>query len=314
MHPRLYTEEEKEIIKKLFDKNDKKNSVQKIIDVMPHRGRRSILDQAIALGISGNNHWTEDENKVIRGNFNIDNKVGSAKKIAKILGNRTSKAVLKQAIALGISTPTARWTEEEDETLRRHFDASNSVEAAKYIHKNYLSNRTIYAIRHRAHALGLTKLVREILWTQDEINILHQYAESTPLSVIIQKLSVLWDSKGLNYRSKNSVRQCLHRLNYSTRFEGDWFTMEQVSKGLGCSRKHARVLYERYQEVLQPQKIDSYNVVSAQNLKRFITRYPGEVAKLNPDIIWMIGVLTPDAQISPNSKLRRTKEEWGVTA
>ena len=314
MHPRLYTDEEKEVIRTLFDKNNKYDSVTQIQEIMPHRSRRSILDQAISLGISGNNHWSEHENKIIRSNFNVDNKVGSAKKIAKHLPGRTHKAVLKQAIAIGVSSPMTRWTDDEDETLRKHFDPSNSVESAKYIHNNYIPGRTVYAIRHRAHGLGLTKLVREILWTREELDILHQYAESTPVSVIKNKLAVVWDKKGVPHRSMNAIRQQLHRLEYSTKFEGDYYTMEQFSKGLGCSRKHARVLYERYQEVLQPQKVDSYNVVSAQNLKRFITRYPGEVAKLNPDIIWMIGVLTPDTQISPNSKLRRTKEEWGTAS
>jgi hypothetical protein len=257
--------------------------------------------------------YTEDEIKLVRAYFDECNKMGSAKKISNLLqGSRSVKSILRQATLIGINKPRPKWTPEEDDRILTHFDnrdALNSCSKIAWI----LTGRTAFAVKQRAYRLGLCRPLKTRTWDKQELDLLHNSAENVPLSVMYKKFQKLWNKLGLQHRSQKSISCKLTALGYSTKFEGDYYTLDQLSTAFGCSRKHVGVLYETYNNILLPEKMGKYNVVSLLNLRRFIIKYPGELAKLKPDIIWLISVMSPDSQISQMSRIRKTKEEWDMS-
>jgi hypothetical protein len=177
-----------------------------------------------------------------------------------------------------------------------------------------LTGRTAFAVKQRAYRIGLSRPLKTDAWNQQELNLLHEFAESVPLSVLHKKFKKLWDTLGMAHRTERSISCKLTSLQYSIKFEGDYYSLDQLSTAFGCSRKHMTFLYTEYNNILLPEKTGKYHVVSILNLRRFIIKYPGELAKLKPDIVWVISVLSPDSQISQMSRIRKTKEEWEVPA
>ena len=258
--------------------------------------------------------YTEDEIKIIKAHFNENNKMGSAKKISNLLqGKRSVKSVLRQATLMGINTPRLKWSKDEDEVIIAHFDNRDALRSCSKIAR-MLTGRTEFGVKQRAYRLGLSRPLKTYTWTQQELNLLHEFAESVPLSVLYKKFQKLWDKLGMAHRTERSISCKLTALEYSVKFEGDYYSLDQLSAAFGCSRKHMALLYTTYSKILLPEKMGKYNVVSLLNLRRFIIKYPGELAKLKPDVIWLISVLSPDSQISQMSRIRKTKEEWDISA
>ena len=102
------------------------------------------------------NAWTAEEIAVLREHY----PTGGSEAVAKLLPNRSRKAIKMHALVIGVGAKKAGpWTAEHDEVIRQHYAARGSAFVAEMV------GRTVLAVRYRARQLGvkgdLTRAGRE---------------------------------------------------------------------------------------------------------------------------------------------------------
>lgn len=190
------------------------------------------------------------------------------------------------------------WDELEKQIIKRHFNPKKSTESAKYIISNFLFDRTIQGVQYCASRMGLTRQIRRRKWLPIEIKRLSQLAEKKPLPEIYTQMRYFWNKNGLHPRTEMAVRQELSRLGFD--LYHDSLTIPGICEGLRCNDSvvHRWLKTEPFSKVLQPIRMHeterSPYYVKTSNFRRFAKKYPAEIARCVPDILWLVTILTSD--------------------
>ena len=107
-------------------------------------------------------HWSEDEDEIIKKYY----PTGGKKECKKYLIDRSERAIVRRAHALGIKRDIY-WLPEEDEIIKKYYPTGGKKKC-----KKYLPNKTEKAIKTRAKALGIK---RDIYWSPEEDEIIKKY-------------------------------------------------------------------------------------------------------------------------------------------
>lgn len=142
-----------------------KTSTKDILKYLPQRTPSSIEYRINYLNLGRMKHWSEEEDKKLKEIYSTT----PTEDLAKYFPNRTSGAILSRAVILKLSKE-GHWTPKEEELLSSLY---NTIPITK-IHKEYLPNKTISAIKNKTHALNLR-------WSKEETNLLRKiYRERSP--------------------------------------------------------------------------------------------------------------------------------------
>ncbi len=159
--------------------------------------------------------WTEEEIAYLK----IAYPTVYTKDIAKKL-NRSVCAVQLKANKIGLKKetgwshgrPAKRWTQDEDEFLKRHYEKDPHKEIAKKL------GRTVKAVRRRVGMLGIKKVdihsrgfVRRV-WTAEEEDLLLKLYPTTSIAEIARRLK----------RSYHSIWIKAQRLGVNRKTEHVW--------------------------------------------------------------------------------------------
>lgn len=211
--------------------------------------------------------------------------------IASTLG-RTYAATQHKIARLGLSKDKKLevcWQPWQDQILRDEYGFIPTKELIKKIGK---SERAIY---QRVSDVGLSYRTR-IPWDEEQIQILQKgIMEGCTVAEIYEDLCNCTKKKYGKYHSKPVFRSKLREIGLKPEvFDGcDYFCIEQIAVSLGITTTAAREMIRRHGKILKPETNFSNKLgISRKNLKKWITSYPGEVAKCNPDLVWLIEVIS----------------------
>lgn len=190
------------------------------------------------------------------------------------------------------------WTPEEIEILRVYYNPKQKDETLDKVYKLLNHRRTKAAILRKSDDMGLfyDRKPRKP-WTKEQLDFIHDNAESMPVRMLTMKLNQFSGYRNMPLRSLASVQSKCYELGYNHRGTGigcEYFNASDIADVLGCYPETATKLLKDFKDELQPEKNGTGNeyLVKKSNLSKFIKEYPGEVAKLNPNIVLLITVLS----------------------
>jgi len=187
----------------------------------------------------------------------------------------------------------AQYSEQEKEIIRQYYEPTKAKASIKVI-QQYLPHRSYKAILHQARVLNLSRHRSDIEWSQEELKVLHDLAETKPVSHVLACINRIRTMQCKHPRTRSAVARMMRKLSYSTLIDGEYYNIQQISDAIGATRQVVnRWLKEKsYVNVLKPQKEGNQTLISIDNLRKFFRKYPGEIGKFRVDIVWLISVLS----------------------
>jgi len=175
-----------------------------------------------------------------------------------------------------------KWTEEEQEIVRRDYNGKN--QSADDIAQRLGVTRC--AVKGQVQKLGLA-MQKSPRWTQGELE---------RLAELIHRYSIFGVARRL-HRSPNAVKVKATRLKLQLRTRDEWYTKKEVSEILGVDHKKVQawvdsgVLTATYHNGFKPQKNGtSMWHFEEKDLRRFIVNHSEELLGRNVDIqqiVWI---------------------------
>jgi len=195
----------------------------------------------------------------------------------------------------GGQAPKHRWTEEEEEIVRREYKGTNA--SARWI-ADYLSHLTgeritIWAVKGKAAALGILKQ-KSPPWTPDELERLQLLIHKHPIPQIAKRLG----------RSCNAVKVKATRLKLGLRTRDDWYTKRDVCEILGVDHHKVQAWIDRgalvatWHSDRKPQRNGmAMWHITTEALRSFIIRHCGELMGRNVDIQQIVWIIAGDMKV-----------------
>jgi len=192
--------------------------------------------------------------------------------------------VLSQAGKKGGKALKHKWTEEEQEIVRRDYNGKN--QSADDIAQRLGVTRC--AVKGQVQKLGLA-MQKSPPWTEKELERLQELIHRHSTTTIAKML----------HRSSNAVKVKATRLKLQLRTRDDWFTKREVGEILGVDHKKVQswidsgALIATYHNGKRPQK-NGMNMwhFELKDLRNFIVNYSEELLGRNVDIqqiVWILG-------------------------
>lgn len=188
-----------------------------------------------------------------------------------------------------------KWSEEDIRLLAHYY----SEKLPSYYIAEKLG-RSQQAIKLQALKHGYTDGGRSRPWEPEEIALVEDLSRSLEdlngsitISQVMQRLHGLWARKGWSGRSRSAVVKRINQIKYSRCVQENCYSLCQIADALRCSHKFVQswVRDKEMLRTLKP-KFDSQAIyVPRNNLREFMRRYPGEIAKCAPDIVWLLSVI-----------------------
>ncbi len=184
-----------------------------------------------------------------------------------------------------------RFTDAEKQLIAQEYSAGTSVSllAQKL-------DRTQGSIRYLIHHLRVKG--KKIVLLREEIEFLKEMViNELPFRFLYNSYVKKANEMGWVVRSKNSIGSILYRhkeFQSLKKRSGDYWSLNIISSALKCS-VGAIILWFRdaeYKTILDPVVMDGGYYIRPKNLARFCRQFPGEIAKYEPDILWLIDLLS----------------------
>lgn len=199
---------------------------------------------------------------------------------------------------------TRRFTEVEKDVIKRKFDPrhaeASSKEIIAEISERFGITRSVSGVKSQAKRMGLSRHIFARNWDEGELAILHDCAERLPVYKIKMKLDKYCTRNSLGTRSSLAISSKLRELEYDPGYqaiEGEYFHLKSIAAALGVSSSKMSKLARR-SDVAAVLKVDKtadiggYALVHISNLRKFIKKFPQEIANHKPDIAWLISILS----------------------
>ena len=186
-------------------------------------------------------------------------------------------------------TTKYNWTPEMDKEIRLAYQKYvTSKNALDYLEEQtFFLGRPRYTIKYRACRIGAAKSVDGSQWTQRELEILLGSVGERGIKSIQRKLK----SEGY-YRAESAIRQQIWTRGKSTK-NGNVMSAHKLSVLLGCNDHTVlRWIQKGWIKATQTGGENCAHQITRREVKRFVTQNPGEIDKLNPDLLWLISLLT----------------------
>lgn len=188
-----------------------------------------------------------------------------------------------------------RWSDGELDTIRNNYNPKNRDETLETCYLLLQGRRTKGSILSKVYEMGLfyEKKTKK-RWDEKQIEFLHTHAENIPIKQLTAKLNRFSEKRKLPLRSFAAVKIKLYELGYTHQGTGlgcEYFNASDIADIFGCSLDHSTKLIKNFKEMFRPKKNGTEYVIKHNNFVKFIREYPGEVAKLNPNIVMLIDVL-----------------------
>lgn len=256
--------------------------------------------------------WTKEQEETLRQELE---KLVSLKRIKKWTSrqmeemlaeklNRTVSAIQGKAdtMKLSFGDRADLWTDEEVEQLiedvrwlaaRGGLIRDISVQLAKKMRHN------AEAIQSKISKLGILPQPRRYgTWTEEEKEYLIAAAGERPFADVWHNHCRWRKSKGLKPRSRDALRRFYSANGISVKVVSDMmYTVTQIADGLRCpkSKIHRWLESEQQRKVLEPQGESSALYIRTKNLRRFLIKYPTSIEGTQPDMLWLIELLTDES-------------------
>lgn len=226
-------------------------------------------------------HWQPDELEFLRANYPILSKAELANRLGV-----TNNAVISCAKKYGFAGDRSpAWTEEEDRVLRELYAGSPRDILP------YLPNRTVNSVEYRVLVLGLQERRKARVWEEAEIRLLERL-EGLPVTKIKQSLDRLCEERGWTKRSRAAIGWKIRSKLQGSAAAHDCLSIKQLAAVLHADERRLKRWAETHQAELCPMVTDKGVYLKLSRLARFVSRYPGEIARFKPDIVWLVGLVT----------------------
>jgi hypothetical protein len=151
--------------------------------------------------------------------------------------------------------------------------------------------RSISSVDHMAADLGLTKNSKSRHWEPEEWAILNEFAGLESWAFIKRKLDKLCLDRGWSTRSPTAIKEKIRRQGEPT--NGDTVSFKSLEKLMRQDLRTLKKWLDRkeYVKVLKPHTTAHGTIIEAKNLRAFAIAFPGEFAKSNVDVVWLIGLV-----------------------
>jgi DNA-binding CsgD family transcriptional regulator len=200
-----------------------------------------------------------------------------------------SREVLSAAGIKGGQAPKHRWTEEEEEIVRRDYRGTRL--SCRMIAANL--GVTEYAVKGKAAALGILQQ-KSPPWTAEELE---------RLQLLIHKHAIPQIAKKLG-RSCNAVKIKATRLKLGLRTRDDWYTKKDVCEILGVDHHKVQAwidsgaLVATWHSEKKPQRNGmAMWHITTEALRSFIIRRSGELMGRNVDIQQIVWIIAGDMKV-----------------
>jgi hypothetical protein len=111
--------------------------------------------------------------------------------------------------------------------------------------------------------------------------------------LVVEKLNAWRKTKRLPKRTKETIRQKLNRCGYSTKLDSDrYLNLEALAQALGITQTRLEKLTKDYSIDTIQTKPKAPRVFDMLKIKNWFSRYPGVVARCEPDLVWLTELLT----------------------
>lgn len=239
----LWTEEEIKLLKENYLIYTAKEIKDKFL---PRRKVDNIHKKAHAMGLCKQPEngilWTEEEIALLKDKSATYTPKDIHK---KFLPNRTIHAIknkmenmgimaISDAVFSGANNSVSKWSEEEIELLRTHFDSKTVPQ----LQREFFPNRTIHSIYNKALKLGIRvpnqkcEKSKAVIWTEEEVNFLMSNFDENNMDYIVSNLPNRSRGSILNKAFQLGLYTRKHYPNRAAGSENPW-TVEE-DKILKC--------------------------------------------------------------------------------
>jgi hypothetical protein len=140
------------------------------------------------------------------------------------------------------------------------------------------------------------QLKRTKPWRDEELQVLENYAGFIPFKSIVKKIHQINFKNLEKCRTPVSIRKKLAYMGLDARCDGEYYTLSELSRLLGCSkgRMMAWAKNPKIREILKPDDDSAWQRVHRENIKKFIVEYRQEIATCKPELEWMLSLFVDD--------------------
>lgn len=168
----FWTEEEDNILRDAYKKYTGPDIILEAVRRLKGRSYEGVRERAWKLGLRNKNSWSEEEDNIIRENYNVLLVSEIANKLVESgFKKRTISSLQSRIYKLGLEHKNATWSEEEDEIIRKHYPEGGVDACVKF----GLNERSTLAIYTRAKFLKVKKQDMFEAWSDEELNIVREY-------------------------------------------------------------------------------------------------------------------------------------------
>jgi hypothetical protein len=186
-----------------------------------------------------------------------------------------------------------KFTQEEKELIIREYGSglTSTFALAEKL------GRTEGSIRDIIYRLGVAKR-RVNLFKREEIEFLKEMViDNIPLQFLYKSYVEKARSVGWIVRTKTSIESVLYNnkeFKGLRKRSGDYWSLNIISSALKCSPRAITLWFrdEEYKAILEPVTKDEEYYIHPKRLARFCRQFPGEIAKHQPDTLWLIDLLS----------------------
>lgn len=229
-------------------------------------------------------HWTEEEDKIICECYPS----GGSRECSKFLKSRSTEAIRKRAMVLGIVRERYRWSNEEDDFLREHYLEYGSAKCAEY-----LTNRNQDSIRARAAKLGIftpRKTSSPVPWTKEEDALLKKTFYSCTYSKMCELLpnhnenSIFYRAKKLGLNKEciewSNEEEEILKENFKSSKESVEKCMELLpGRTVPAIRLHAKKLGLTQKKPKNVNKWRTWTTKEDEKLLKLYKEYNGHISR-----------------------------------
>lgn len=226
--------------------------------------------------------WLTGEIEYIKQNYNKESKASLAVRFGV-----TKESIINIAKLYKLGKPQERpWAEEEIKVLQNCHD-KRSDELSRIL------GRTKHAIEKKRSVLGIGR-ARGRTWTAGEIALVTKWV-GHPIALIKKELDLYCRKHNLSPRSRIAIKLKISKLGESIRPDG-YYTVRSLALCLRTSRDTLKTFIESHRRELKPICEARETLVSEDRLRKFAKKYPGEIARFNPDVVWLIALIAGDGR------------------
>lgn len=177
------------------------------------------------------------------------------------------------------------WTPEDERKLRELWRQLES-DRQKYDLLARRLERTKESIRGKAVELGLCG--RRYQWSDKDLKYLRLLiSNGTTQEAALHKVRQRFEERGDRAPCVRVIKRQLRLLSQ----ECEHYSAIELAEILNCTPELVRRWFLDYKKTLKPKHRGKFIFVRREHLRSFFLKYPGEVAKTKPDLVWLIEFL-----------------------